>query len=73
MLPWYPCTTEDALQIQLAHFKNDNALVLLSYEHLGDEEEPLDLFIWGDFETKEPVLRSALAITKEQYWRTYDT
>jgi hypothetical protein len=70
MVVWYPCTHEEFLSTQEEIYKNGNAaLLLLSHDHLGDEEEPMDLFIWGYAANRSPVLRSAVTVNKELYWR----
>lgn len=69
MVVWHPVTSEEFLQLQSNHYKDGNSLFLISAEHLGDEEEPMDLFIWGDGVTRTPMLRSAVTVNKELYWR----
>lgn len=73
MVVWYPCEQKEWLKLQDDYLVSGaHSFALLSHEHLGDEEEPMDLFIWGDFITKVPMLRSAMTINKELYWRTYE-
>jgi len=69
MVVWHPVTSEEFLQLQSNYYKDGNSMFLISAEHLGDEEEPMDLFIWGDGVTRTPMLRSAVTVNKELYWR----
>lgn len=70
MVIWYPCTEKEFVTIQEEFYSGGNSIVLLSRDHLGDEEEPMDLFVWGDSVTRVPMLRSTTTVNKQLYWRT---
>jgi hypothetical protein len=70
MTVWYPVDVDEWLKIVDLYVREGVPLRLLSHEHLGDEEEPMELFIYDDPRTETPVLRSATTINKELYWRT---
>lgn len=72
MTVWYPCSLNEFIETEKKFYNDGNALVLLTKEHLGDEEEPMDLFVWGHSESRIPVLRSAITINKELFWRTHE-
>ena len=69
MIVWYPCTQTEFLDLEDKYVKNNMDFRLINHQHLGDEEEPMDLFEWGDSVTRIPVLRSAMTINKELFWR----
>ncbi len=60
---WHPCTEDDFYD----HL-NSRIHKLHSYEHLGNEKEPMELFVWKNAVTGEIVLRSALTVNKETFW-----
>lgn len=68
MTIWYPCTPKEFLEIQKQYYDNSSSFRLINYQHLGDEVEPMDFFEWGE-PNQNPVLRSALTVNKELYWR----
>ncbi|MNK14306.1 hypothetical protein D3C87_324100 [compost metagenome] len=70
MNTWHPCTYTEYLEVELRHSRAGKPLVLLSHQHLGNEDEPMDLFIWGDGVTRNPLLRSAVTVNNKLYWRT---
>lgn len=69
MVIWHSCTAKEFGELQEQYCSNDSGFRLINHQHLGDEEEPMDLFEWGNPETRIPVLRSALTVNKELYWR----
>lgn len=70
MIIWHPCSYSEYLEVELKHSRAGKPLVLLTHQHLGNEEEPMDLFIWGESKTRSPMLRSAVTINSKLYWRT---
>lgn len=69
MTIWHPITLDEWLTYVEQRNKEGKQLRLLSKEHLGDEEEPMELFIWGDSVSNIPVLRSAITSRNDLYWR----
>jgi len=66
MIIWHSCTEKEFNDILNSRIE---PIRLLSHEHLGNDGEPMELFVWGDYATSVPVLRSALTVNKETFWR----
>lgn len=69
MVIWHPCTYSEFVDLQEQHYKKGLAIRLVNYQHLGDEEEPMELFEWGDAVTHKLMLRSTITVNRELYWR----